>query len=85
MSMIINIKPEALKELTRRAAALGIQPEDDAAALLEEEIVCGRHGKDAHGGRALTARCRSSRSTRVRFPLLPTEAFTREGLFRGDP
>ena len=45
MSIIINIKPEAQAELTRQAAVHGVQPEDYAAALLEEAVHVGAAAK----------------------------------------
>ena len=41
MSIIINIRPEAQAQLTRQAAAHGVQPEDYVATLLEEAVHLG--------------------------------------------
>ena len=60
MSIIINIKPEAQAELTRQAAAHGVQLEDYAAALLEEAVHPGPRAKTLTTDQ-LDARCLSSR------------------------
>jgi hypothetical protein len=49
MSIIINLKPEAQAELTRQAAAHGVQPEAYAANLLEAAVHLGAAG-EAHFG-----------------------------------
>lgn len=81
MSIIINIRPEAQAELMRQAAAHGVQPEDYAAALLEEAVHTGAAAKTLTKDqldRTLQELAQFSR----KIPLLPDEAFTREGLYQ---
>jgi hypothetical protein len=81
MSIIINIKPEAQAELTRQAAAHGVQPEDYAAALLEEAVHAGAAAK-ALTKDQLDRTLQELAQFSHKIPLLPDEAFTREGLYR---
>lgn len=81
MSIIINIKPEAQAELTRQAIAHGVQPEDYAAALLEGAVHVAAAPKTLTKDqldRALQELAQYS----DKIPLLPDEAFTREGLYQ---
>jgi hypothetical protein len=82
MSIIINIKPEAQAELTRQAAVHGVQPEDYAASLIEEAL----HEIDALEKKLTTDQLDRTLQELAQFsakiPLLPDEAFTREGLYR---
>ena len=81
MSIIINIRPEAQAELTRQAAAHGAQPEDYAAALLEEGVHMGAAANPLTTDqldRALQELAQFSH----KIPLLPDGAFTREGLYQ---
>ena len=81
MSIIITIKPEAQAELTRQAIAHGVPPEDYAAALLEEAVHAGgtpRMLTSDQLDRTLQDLARFS----DKIPLLPDEAFTREGLYQ---
>jgi hypothetical protein len=80
MSIIINIKPEAQAELTRQAAAHGAQPEDYAAALLEE-AVNGATPKTLTTDQ-LDRTLRELAQFSHKIPLLPDEAFSREGLYQ---
>lgn len=78
MSIIINIKPEAQAELTRQAVAHGVQPEDYAAALLEEAVHVGASVKILNKDQ-LDRTLRELAQFSHKIPLLPDEAFTREG------
>jgi hypothetical protein len=81
MSIIINIKPEAQAELTRQAVAHGVQPEDYAAALLEEAVHIGAAAK-ALTTDQLDRTLQELAQFSHKIPLLPDEAFTREGLYQ---
>lgn len=80
MSIIISIKPEAEAELTRRAKVHGVPPEAYAATLLEEAVHNGAVKKLTADQleRALQDLAQFS----YKIPLLPEEAFTREGLYQ---
>lgn len=82
MSIIVNIKPEAQAELTRQAAAHGVQPEDYAASLIEEAL----HELDGIEKTLTTEQLDRTLQELAQFsakiPLLPDEAFTREDLYR---
>jgi len=80
MSIIINIKPEAQAELTRQAMAHGVQPEDYAAALLEEAVHLGAVKKLTPDQLDRVLKELAQLSDKI--PLLPDEAFTREGLYQ---
>jgi hypothetical protein len=80
MSILIHIKPEAEAELPRQAAAHGVQPEDYAAALLEEAMHLG-NGKKLKADQ-LDRTLRELGQFSHKIPLLPDEAFTREGLYQ---
>lgn len=80
MSILIHIKPEAEAELSRQAAAHGVQPEDYAAALLEEAMHLGDAKKLSTDQLDCTLRELGQFSHKI--PLLPEEAFTREGLYQ---
>ncbi|HWB86430.1 MAG TPA: hypothetical protein VG675_19970 [Bryobacteraceae bacterium] len=81
MSITINIKPEAEAELTRQATAHGVQPEDYAAALLEEAVHTSVSAKTLTEDQ-LDHTLRELARFSHKIPLLPDEAFTREGLYR---
>jgi hypothetical protein len=80
MSIVININPEAEVELTRQAEAHGVQPEKYAATLLEEAVHVGatKTLTAAQLDRTLQELAQFS----ARIPLVPDEAFTREGLYQ---
>ncbi len=80
MSIIINIRPEAEAELARQAAVHGVQPEDYAAALLENAVHIGAAKKLTTDQLERTLQELAQFSDKV--PLLPDEAFTREGLYQ---
>ena len=81
MSIIVNIKPEAQAELTRQAVAHGVQPEDYAAALLEEAVHIGAAAKTLTNDQ-LDRTLQELAQFSHKIPLLPDEAFTREGLYQ---
>lgn len=81
MSIIINIKPEAEAELTRQAAAHGVQPEDYAAALLEDAVHLGALAKSLTKDQ-LDRTLQELAQFSHKIPLLPDDAFTREGLYQ---
>jgi len=79
--MNIKIRTEVQAELIRKAAAHGVAPEDLAAALLEDAVHASTLAKVLGADqldRTLTDLAQFSR----KIPLLPDEAFTREGLYR---
>jgi hypothetical protein len=80
MSIIINIKPEAQAELTRQATAHGVQPETYAATLLEEAVHLGSSKKLTTDQLDRTLKELAQFSAKI--PILPEEAFTREGLYQ---
>ena len=80
MSIIINIKPEAQAELTRQAAAHGVQTEDYAATLLEEAVHISAAKQLTSDQLDCTLQELAQFSAKI--PLLRDEAFTREGLYR---
>jgi hypothetical protein len=81
MSIVINIKPEAQAELTRQAAAHGAQPDDYAAALIEEAVHIGAAAKTLSADQ-LDRTLQELAQFSHKIPLLPDEAFTREGLYQ---
>jgi len=80
MSIIINIKPEAQEELTRQAAAHGLRLESYAATLLEDAAHAGTAKALTTEQLDLTLQELTQFSSKI--PLLPDEAFTREGLYQ---
>jgi hypothetical protein len=80
MSITINIKPEAQAELMRLAAAHGLPPEAYAATLLEDAVHTGTPKKLTSEQLDHTLRELAQFSAKI--PLLPDEAFTREGLYQ---
>ena len=81
MSIIVNINPEAQAELSRQAAAHGAQPEDYAAALLEEAVRGGAAARTLTTDQ-LDRTLQDLAQFSHKIPLLPDEALTREGLYR---
>jgi hypothetical protein len=81
MSIIITIKREAEAELTRQAAAHGVQPEDYAATLLEEAVHTGATAKKLTKDQ-LDRTLQELAQFSHKIPLLPDEAFTRESLYQ---
>ena len=80
MAITINIRPEAEAELTRQATAHGVQPEDYAATLLEEAVHMGAAKKLTIDQFDRTLQELAQFSDKI--PLLPDEAFGREGLYQ---
>jgi hypothetical protein len=80
MSIIIKIKPEAEAELTRQAKVHGVRPEAYAATLLEEAVHNGAAKKLTSDELERTLQELAQFSHKI--PLLPEEAFTREGLYQ---
>lgn len=80
MSIIINIKPEVQAELSRQAAAHGVELEPYAATLLEEaaHMAAGKRLTPDQLDRTLKQLAEFS----AKIPLLPDEAFSRESLYR---
>jgi hypothetical protein len=82
VSIVIHIKPEAEAELTRQAAAHGVQPEDYAATLIEEAL----HDLDLSEKPLTSDQLNRTLQELAQFsgkiPILPDEAFTGEGLYR---
>lgn len=81
MSIIINMKPDAEEELTRQATAHGVQPEDHAAALLEEAVHLSAWAKTPTKDQ-LDRTLQELAQFSHKIPLLPDGAFTREGLYQ---
>jgi hypothetical protein len=81
MSIIINIKPEAQAELTRQAMAQGVEPEAYAAALVEEAVHVVAAPKTLTKDQ-LDRTLQELAQFSDKIPLLPDEAFTREGLYQ---
>lgn len=81
MSIIINIKPEAQVELTRQAAAHGVQMEFYAATLLEEAVHMGATAKTITKDQ-LDRTLQELAEFSYKIPFLPDEAFSREGLYQ---
>lgn len=79
--MVIDIRPEAQEELTRQAAAHGVQPEDYAAALLEDAVQKAATVKPL-SGEQLDRTLQELAQFSHKIPFLPEEAFTRESLYR---
>lgn len=81
MSIIINIKPEVETELTRQAAAHGIDLDAYAATLLEEAARVGGASKKL-SLEQLDRTLQELAQFSHKIPLLPNEAFPREGLYQ---
>ena len=81
MSIIVTIKPEAQEKLTRQAAAHGVRLESYAASLLEEAAHLGPASKQLSGDQ-LDQTLHELAQFSSKIPILPDEAFSREGLYR---
>jgi hypothetical protein len=82
MSIIINnIKPEVQAELTRQAAAQGIDLGDYAASLLEEAAHISP-GSNKLSQEQLGKTLQEIAQFSHKIPLLPDDAFSRESLYR---
>jgi hypothetical protein len=81
MTIIVNIKPEVQEELSRQAAAHGVDVSAYAASLLEEAAhVPGGSKKLSQDQLDKTLQEIAQFSQKI--PVLPDEAFSRESLYR---
>jgi hypothetical protein len=81
MTLVIEIKPEVQAELSRQAAAHGVDIAAYAASLLEEAAQLPSPGKRLNQGE-LDETLRELSQFSQKIPLLPEEAFSRENLYR---
>jgi hypothetical protein len=81
MSIIIAIKPEVQAELSRQAAARGLDVGAYAATLLEEAARIPAEAKQLSSSQ-LDNTLRELAQFSRKIPLLPDEAFSRENLYR---
>ena len=81
MTLVIEIKPEIQAELSRQAAAHGVDIVAYAASLLEEAARIPSTGKRLNQGE-LDETLRELSQFSQKIPLLPEEAFSRENLCR---
>jgi hypothetical protein len=81
MSIIINIKPEVQAELSRQAAAHGVDVGAYAATLLEEAARAPA-GLKSLSPSQLDKTLAELAQFSHKIPLLPDEAFSRESLYR---
>jgi hypothetical protein len=81
MTIIIDIKPEVQAELSRQAAAHGVDIVAYAASLLEEAAQIPSPAKRLNQGQ-LDETLRELAQFSQKIPLLPDEAFSRENLYR---
>jgi hypothetical protein len=79
MSIIIDIKPEVQAELSRQAAARGVEVGVYAAALLEEAAQVSAGSKKLSPSQ-LDNTLRELAQFSHKIPLLPDDAFSRESL-----
>jgi hypothetical protein len=81
MTIIIDIKPEVQAELSRQAAAHGVDIVSYAASLLEEAAQINSPARRLNQGE-LDETLRELAQFSKKIPLLPDEAFSRENLYR---
>jgi hypothetical protein len=81
MTIIIDIKPEVQAELSRQAAAHGVDIVAYAASLLEEAAQIPSPAKRLNQDQ-LDETLRELAQFSRKIPLLPDEAFSRENLYR---
>ena len=81
MTIIIEIKPEVQRELSRQAAAHGLALDAYAASLLEEAAHAPAGGKTLSETQ-LDAMLEELAQFSHKIPSLPDEAFTRESLYQ---
>jgi hypothetical protein len=81
MAIIVDIKPEVQEELSRQAAAHGVDIGAYAASLLEEAARVPA-GPKALSRSQLENTLQELAQFSRKIPLLPDEAFSREGLYR---
>jgi hypothetical protein len=80
MTIIIEVKPEVQAELSRQAAARGVDISSYAASLLEEAAVPASSKALSETQLDRTLHELSQFSHKI--PLLPDEAFSRESIYR---
>jgi hypothetical protein len=81
MTITIDIKPEVQAQLSRQAAAHGVDILEYAASLLEEAAQMFASPKLLNSGE-LGETLRELVQFSHKIPLLPDEAFSRENLYR---
>jgi len=81
MPIIIDIKPEVQEELSRQAAAHGVDVGAYAATLLEEATRLPAGNKNLSQSR-LDQTLEELAQFSHKIPLLPDDAFSRESLYR---
>jgi hypothetical protein len=81
MSMLIEIKPEVEAELSRQAAAQGIDVNAYVASRLEEAAQIPAGSKTLNNS-DLGATLRELAQFSEKIPLLPDEALSRESLYQ---
>jgi hypothetical protein len=81
MTIVIDIKPEVQEELSRRAAAHGVDIGAYAASLLEEAAHVPAGPKTLSQSQLENTLQELAQFSR-KIPLLPDEAFSRESLYR---
>jgi hypothetical protein len=81
MSIIINVTPDIETELTRQAAAHGVDLDAYAATLLEEAAHMGAASKKLSPDQ-LDRTLQELAQFTHKIPILPDEAFSRESLYR---
>jgi hypothetical protein len=81
MTIIVDIKPEVQEELSRQAAAHGVDVGAYAASLLEEAAHVPA-GSKALSQSQLERTLQELAQFSHKIPLLPDEAFSRESLYR---
>ncbi|MGA2601138.1 MAG: hypothetical protein ABSH09_29575 [Bryobacteraceae bacterium] len=80
MTIIVDIKPEIQAELSRQAAAHGVDLGAYAASLLEEAVHAPARSKSLSQDQ-LDGTLGELAQFSHKIPLLPDEAFSREGLY----
>jgi hypothetical protein len=80
MAIIIDIKPEVQVELSRQAAALGVDINAYIASLLENATHFAGGGKKLSQSQ-LDSTLQELSQFSHKIPLLPDEAFSRESLY----
>jgi hypothetical protein len=83
MTIVIDIKPEVQKELSRQAAAHGVDIGAYAASLLEEAAHVPAGRKTLSPSQLENTLAELAQFSH-KIPLLPDEAFSRESLYRDD-
>ena len=81
MTILIDVKPEVAAELSRRAAAQGVDIAAYAASLLEEAAHVFAEPKQLNQT-DLDSTLQELAQFSHKIPLLPDDAFSRESLYR---